>query len=323
MTKKTEGRWRKRWVVALVAVIVLVNMLALAVGVYIHQAATRWPTLATGRSYAEIWGVSDEELARGFDSERFSRLVQERVQLPPATDAETINVLLVRAPGISRGTVVVGGYPYTFMQVGDIFLDRGFNVLFYIAPKPKTSFGYHEKYDLAEVVEFAREKDPQGLIGIYGMSASGATAVQFAALKEASESVAFYVIDASFSDLTEVISWRFRSAVGIQMPWLVKAYATLVSYLRDGYFFGDVSPRRLIVDLQTPMLFIHGRADTSIPDWMTEELYDAKSGAKLILTHDGGHGLVDVKGGGSIVTNREAFAQNVDALLALVAEGGG
>ena len=323
MNKRTERHWRKRWVIALVAVIVLVNMLALAVGVYIQQVATRWPTLATGRTYAEIWGVSDEELARGFDSERFSRLVQERVQLRPATDAEIINVLLVHAPGVSRGTVVVGGYPYTFMQIGDIFIDRGFNVLFYVAPKPKTSFGYHEKHDLAEVVEFAREKDPQGLIGIYGMSAGGAAAVQFAAMKEPSESVAFYIIDASFSDLTDVISWTFQGTVGVQTPWLVNAYATLVSYLRDGYFFEDVSPRQLIVDLQTPMLFVHGRADTSIPDWMTEELYNAKPGAKLILTHDGGHGLVDVRGGGSIVTNREAFAQSVDALLVLVAEGSG
>jgi hypothetical protein len=94
----------------------------------------------------------------------------------------------------------------------------------------------------------------------------------------------------------------------------------LVNYLRDGYFFGDVSPRRSIA-VRTPMLFIHRGADTVIPYEMTEELYRAKPGAKLLFTHDGGHMLVENKGGGGIVENREAFERNVDALLALAVKG--
>ena len=65
------------------------------------------------------------------------------------------------------------------------------------------------------------------------------------------------------------------------------------------------------------------RADTVIPYRMTEELYKAKPGVKLLLTLDGVHGLIDIKGGGSIVENREAFERKVDELLALAAKGGG
>jgi fermentation-respiration switch protein FrsA (DUF1100 family) len=182
------------------------------------------------------------------------------------------------------------------MQVGDIFLDRGFNVLHHNTPSAKTSYGYYERYDLENVIKFAREKDPQGVIGVYGMSASAGTAVQYAAMNEGSEDVAFYVIDAAFSDLVDLFGWHSRNQVGVRTPALVKIYATVVSYLRDGYFFGDVSPRRSIVDVQTPMLFVHARADPEIPYWMTEELYDAKPGVKLLLTHDGGHGLIDARG---------------------------
>jgi hypothetical protein len=42
---------------------------------------------------------------------------------------------------------------------------------------------------------------------------------------------------------------------------------------------------------------------------MTAELYKAKPCVKLFLTHGGGHGLIEIKGGGSIVGNREALEQ--------------
>jgi hypothetical protein len=323
MNEKAGKHPRKRWVVVLAAVVVLVNGLALAVGIYVQQVATRWPILDPQKSYAELFGVSDEELARGFNSERFARLTQERVQLP-SDHAEIINVLFVHAPGPARGTVLLMmGHPYVVMQVGDIFLDRGFNVVMHNAPIAKTSYGYYEQYDLEKVVKLAREKDPQGIIGVYGMSASGGTAVQYAAMNEGSGDVGFYIIDAAFSDLVDLFSWHFRNQLGVPAPALVNMYATAVSYLRDGYFLGDVSPRRSIVDVQTPMLFVHGRADAEIPYWMTEELYHAKPGVKLLLTHDGGHGLVNARGGGSIVENREAFGRKVDELLALAANGGG
>ena len=44
------------------------------------------------------------------------------------------------------------------------------------------------------------------------------------------------------------------------------------------------------------------------------------SWVKSFLTHDGGHGLIDIKGGGSIVEHREAFERKVDELLALAAK---
>jgi hypothetical protein len=79
---------------------------------------------------------------------------------------ETINGLLVygQGPGRARGTIVLEGYPYTAMPVGDVFLDRGFNVFVYHQPfaSGKIGFGYFEKYDLETVVRAVRQKDAQG-----------------------------------------------------------------------------------------------------------------------------------------------------------------
>jgi uncharacterized protein len=318
---------RKRWVIVLAGLFVLVNMLAMAVGIYLQHAATRPPWSRDARkSYAQIFGVSDDELARWFRSERFARLTKEPVPIT-FRRGETINGLLVygHGPSPARGTVVFEGYRYTVMPVGDVFLDRGFNVFIYHQPfsSGKIGFGYFEKYDLETVVRAVRQKDPQGTIGVFGASRVGATAVQFAAMREGSGDVAFYIIDAAFSDLRDLLRFHYRRDVGVPLDPLVYGYASLVNYLRDGYFFGDASPRRSIAGVRTPVLFIHGRADSVIPYRMTEELYQAKPGVKLLLMHDGGHGLVESKGGGAIVENRAAFERKVDELLALAAKGGG
>ena len=233
--------WRKRWVIFLAGLIVLVNMLALAVGIYLQHAATRSPWSRDARkSYAQIFGVSDDELTRWFKSERFARLTKEPVPIT-FRRGETINGLLVYGHGSSRarGTVVLEGYPYTVMPVGDVFLDRSFNVFIYRQPfaSGKIGFGYFEKYDLEAVVRAVRQKDPQGAIGVFGASRVGATALQLAAMREGSGDVAFYIIDAAFSDLRDLLRFHYRRDVGVPLDPLVYGYASLVNYLRDGYFF--------------------------------------------------------------------------------------
>lgn len=317
---------RKRWVIVLAGAIILVNVLALGVGIYLQDAATR-PSWASDsrKTYAQVFGVTDEELARWFKSERFARLTKQRVSLA-SHRGETIDGLLVYHDGSvpARGTVVLEGYTYTVMPLGDVFLDRGFNVLIYHErlTRGEIGFGYFEKYDLENVVRLVRQEDSQGTIGVYGSSRGAATALQHAAMREGGD-VAFYIIDAAFSDLGDLLRYHYRKDIGLPLDPLVYGYASLVNYLRDGYFLGDASPRRSIAGVRTPMLFIHGRADTVIPYRMTAELYKAKPGVKLLLTHDGGHGLIDIKGGGSIVEHREALERKVDELLALAARGGG
>ena len=316
--------WRKRWVIVLAGVVVLINVPALAVGIYLQQAATR-PSWASDsrKSYGQIFGVTNAELARWFKSERFARLTKERVPLTSRHGA-TFEGLLVRGPGPTRGTVIFQGYAYALMPVGDVFLDRGFNVFIYHEPSTdgEIGFGYFEKYDLENVVRVVRRVDPQGVIGVYGSSRAGAVALQHAEVRDARGDVGFYVVDAAFSDLRELLGYHYRRDVGLPLDPLVYGYASLVNYLRDRYFFGDVSPRRSIAGVHTAVLFIHGRADPVIPYRMTEELYRTKPGVKLLLMHDGGHGLVESRGGGAIVEIRADFERKVDELLALVAKSG-
>jgi pimeloyl-ACP methyl ester carboxylesterase len=310
---------RRRWIIVLAAAIVLINVVALAVGIYIQQTATRPPYSDPRQSYAQIFGISNEELARSFNSERFARLNKERVQLTSRHGAR-FSGLLIHAPAPARGTVAIGGYTNNVMPIGDVFLDRRFNVFTYpLFLEGRITFGFHEKFILESVVRFVRERDPLNTIGVYGNSTSAFAALQYAGMNEGSQDVSFYVIDCAFSDLVDLSRWHWKR---LGLPFLFFPYASLVSYLRDGYFFGDVSPRRSIAAVRTPMLFIHGRADDVIPYEMSEELHRVKPGAKLLFIHDGGHCLIDRKGEGAIVKRRATFERNVDELLALAATGG-
>ena len=91
--------------------IVLINVLALVVGIYLQHAATR-PSWASDsrKSYGQIFGVTDGEVARWFNSERFARLTKERVPLTSHQGA-TFDGLLVHGPSPTRGTVVLEGTP--------------------------------------------------------------------------------------------------------------------------------------------------------------------------------------------------------------------
>lgn len=116
----------------------------------------------------------------------------------------------------------------------------------------KIGFGYFEKYDLENVGRAVRQKDPQGTIGVLGASRVGATALQLAALREGSGDVVFYIIDAAFSDLRDLLRFHYRRDVGVPLDPLAYGYASLMNYLRDGYFFGDASPRRSIAGRADP-----------------------------------------------------------------------
>jgi hypothetical protein len=140
---------------------------------------------------------------------------------------------------------VLEGYTYTVMPLGDVFLDRGFNVLIYHErfTRGEIGFGCFEKYDLENVVRLVRQEDPQGTIGVYGSSRGAATALQHAATREGGD-VAFYIIDAAFSDLGHLLRYHYRKDISLPLGPLVHGYASLVNYLRDGYFLGDASPLR-------------------------------------------------------------------------------
>ena len=303
-------RGRNGWRRTVLGITLLFVLLWLAAGVYVQRAATVLPYDVT-RSFKDSFGTSDEELSRKFDSARYAGLGKEAVSLTSAY-GYPIRGRLIRNPQPTRNTVIIGGYTLAVMPIGDLFLDRGFNVLTYYGVTQKTSYGYREKHDLEQVVQWLRGRYPGGMIGVFLSSAGGATAIQHAAMTSAHPAVGFYVVHAAFSDLREIVRVRMRHDLGVPNLFWIVSSASLVNWILEGHSFAAVSPRRDVSRVRVPMLFVHAKDDPAIPLRMTEELYATKPESRLVwLLETGGHGLPGAP------ADLTALGRKLDELIAM------
>jgi fermentation-respiration switch protein FrsA (DUF1100 family) len=105
------------------------------------------------------------------------------------------------------------------------------------------------------------------------------TALQHAAIDKRAT---FYIADCPFSDLTDELIYRLRKDWCIP-PFPLLHITRLFAWLRTGFHFHLVSPIRNMAEIETPILFIHGKEDKNIPMEMTLELYRAKKGPKQLF----------------------------------------
>ena len=151
-----------------------------------------------------------------------------------------------------------------------------------------TTYGYYEKYDLRSLAEWALQRlGGAGVIGIHGESMGAAIALQYAAIDDRAS---FIIADCPFSTLLGELTYRLDRQYHLP-PIPLLSVTNFLTTLITGMSFESVSPIRDIVNLQTPVLFIHGQKDSYIPIQMTRELYDAKKTGirQLYLAPEAGH----------------------------------
>jgi fermentation-respiration switch protein FrsA (DUF1100 family) len=171
-----------------------------------------------------------------------------------------------------------------------IFRKRGFHVLAYDHCRhggsggSTTTFGFYEKHDLNACVDWVFEEVGKYCkIGIFGESMGASTALQHAAIDKRA---AFYIADSPYSDLTDELIFRIRKDWWLP-PFPLLHITRLFALLRSGFQFHLVSPIRDMAEIETPILFIHGKEDKDIPMEMTQELYRAKQGPKQLYLAPG------------------------------------
>ena len=173
----------------------------------------------------------------------------------------------------------------------NIYLNAGYNLLFVDSRAhgesggQSVTWGVYEKHDVDQWVDWLRHRFPKGTIGMHGISMGAATALLHAGLNEANKRVSFYIADSAYSDLESLLADQMSQRLqlpGNIPPQVLLPYANAVTYLRARFTFGAASPLRVVQQVTTPVLYIHGEADRLVPASMSQQLYSMTKGQRQI-----------------------------------------
>src|SRR5690606_10810389 len=130
----------------------------------------------------------------------------------------TIKGWLVK--GTDKNRFIIISYGVTQNKLNSIkymklFLERGWNVLLYDHRRhgetggKTTSYGHYEKFDLASVVSWIKEKyGDDCTLGIHGESMGAVTTLLYAGMIE--DGADFYIVDCPFSDFEAQLKYLLK-----------------------------------------------------------------------------------------------------------------
>lgn len=236
-------------------------------------------------------------------------------------DGYSLSCELIKSPKPSDKYIVFS-HGFGFNRVGsikylDIFLEENFNIVLYDhrnsggSEGPYTTMGYFEKEDLKRVIDYLYDRFGNKIfLGTHGESMGAATVLIHCA---EDRRVKFVIADCPYSDLKDQLAFRLKIEHGFpRFPFLY--VASFFSKLRAGFYFGQVSPIKVIADhdglANLPIMFVHGDSDEYIPMEMSKDLFNAKKvSKKLYLAKGADHAI-------SVCVDPERYENEVHDFLA-------
>ncbi|ALC81494.1 MULTISPECIES: alpha/beta hydrolase [Bacillus] len=202
---------------------------------------------------------------------------------------------------------------YNSVKYMNLFIELGWNVVIYdhrkhgLSGGKTTSYGYYEKFDLAEVVRWVRSQTGEkAQIGIHGESMGAVTALLYAGHIE--DGADFYIADCPFAALWEQLNYRLKTEFKLSGK-LILPVANFFLKIRDGYRIKEISPLSIIDRIDNPVLFIHSKDDDYIPSMSSQLLFEKKKGKKKIyLAELGEHAM-------SYTKNNKEYKKAVEEFL--------
>ena len=176
--------------------------------------------------------------------------------------------------------IITHGYTstrYGSLKYIPIFYELGYQIYIYddrnhgANKKCFTSMGYYEKGDLLAVKDALISRFGDDItIGLHGESMG--CAISLLALGEW-DHFKFLVADCGYGDLSSLLDYQLSTMV--HLPVIFGRSASLLGKLLYGFELYKIRPCDAIRHTKTPILFIHGEADTFIPKEQSKLSYDS------------------------------------------------
>lgn len=160
------------------------------------------------------------------------------------------------------------------------FLGQGYSVFlpdmrgFGLSEGIKTSMGHFEKEDIKGWIKKLITEDHAKNIILFGVS-MGAASVMLTAGERLPEKVRAVVEDCGYSSVREEFEYQMKRTVHIP-PYPVLWICDIITRLGSGWsFLNDADCVKAVKRAELPICFIHGEADTFVPFFMLDKLYNA------------------------------------------------
>ncbi|GEK34257.1 alpha/beta hydrolase [Kurthia sibirica] len=149
--------------------------------------------------------------------------------------------------------------------------------------------GWDDRKDIVQWIDLVVKEDPQAEIVLFGLS-MGAATMMMTSGEDLPANVKVIVEDCGYTSAADVFTYQLDQLYGLP-PFPVINAANTMAQIKAGYSIKEASALQQLKKNKTPILFIHGDADTFVPYKMVDTLYDATTveKEKLIIKH-AGHG---------------------------------
>lgn len=226
----------------------------------------------------------------------------EKIEISSTFDGHTIPADYIYAIGEEgnkdNSTVVLvhglGGNRYSNYPLAEMFLQKGYNVLTYDQRSSNentaqyTTFGYWEKYDLIDYIDYVYTYASEQEIGIWATSFGGATAGLAMGEQDVERKVDFLILDCPVSDMKWMVEEEMRKMdIGLPISYMTFC-GNIINKIELGFGYEDANVCDAVVDIAIPILVINSEADILTPQFMGQDIYDAihNDAVKMIWTVD-------------------------------------
>ncbi len=273
--------------ITLISLIVVIGM-SYFIGSQVFMASTQLVTnegtTGVGDSFFEKYGINYDEF--------YSTYNIEKIEIISSFDGHVIpaDYIFATESGNSKDnkTVILvhglGGNRYSNYPVAEMFLEQGYNVLTYDQRSSNentaqyTTFGFWEKYDLIDYIDYIRAYAPEQFLGVWGTSFGGATAGLALGYSNTVNNIDFLVLDCPVSSMKWMVEEEMRNMdIGIPVSYMTLC-GNVVNKLNLGFAYSDAEVSEAVSNINIPVLIINSEVDTVTPYFMGKDIYDSIQG---------------------------------------------
>ena len=205
----------------------------------------------------------------------------------------------------------LGCAKYHSIKYVELFLKLGFTVLIYDhrnhgrSGRALTSMGFYEKFDLRSVLDWCCDHyGDQCRFVTHGESMGAATVLLHLGIDHR---VSCAIADCSYADLKQLLKHQLKEFY--HLPSFLIPVESLLTYLRAGFWYREVSPISVVAMTDTPILFIHGKIDIMVPASMSKKMYAVKRQDKALYL------VAGAKHAQSYCKNKEGYQSTIRKFL--------